>query len=420
MGGKDHDFDYTLPASRGSAAEMNYRDSALYTICEARGMVFPLSSFMTHGVVDARHTVYDIAAEDNEGWANYVMNYLGRGTLLREFYISPEKLTPFRWEMLARALAWSRSLDNCMKNAEFILGDPRKGELFGYVGKEKNKSYLSLRNPSLFGTNVAAHDIGIVGQLCEIVYPYHEYRIPRTDSLLSVPGEAVMQIVNRSREAITMPLPLGIRSTFLTGTYNTTQHYIYYPQGHSGSFTVESPVTIESIAGENMHATRISHTQWDVDISPGTRGEKKDVQIADVSSNERGVMTAKVTVPSHITAELQCVLSTAKKIPVSAKLNEKNVLMQITRGDNWQLLTVPLQSGENMIEIQCGDSIGTRTYSADMLLSCDEDQESRVLTISHKALPVTTDTSVTPVPLLQKTRRFTVPIVRKLQFTEAL
>ncbi len=96
MGGKDHDFDRRLPASRGSVFEMNYRDGALYKMLIDQKKIFPLSALMTHGVVDARHNLYNITAEDDEGWANYLMNYLGRGTLMREFYISPERLTDFR------------------------------------------------------------------------------------------------------------------------------------------------------------------------------------------------------------------------------------------------------------------------------------------------------------------------------------
>lgn len=420
MGGKDHDFDYTLPASRGSAAEMNYRDGALYKICKEDGMVFPLSSFMTHGVVDARHTVYDIAAEDNEGWANYVMNYLGRGTLLREFYISPEKLTPLRWKILARALAWARSLNNCMKNSAFILGDPRKGELFGYAGADENTSYLSLRNPSLFGTNIAAHDLGVVGQLCEVVYPYHEFFIPRIDTTFTIPGETVWQTVNTSRENIPLPVPLGIRSTLLTGSYNTTQYRVYHPPGFSGSFTVESPVPIDNIVCEGAHASRISHTQWDVDLISGNHSGNEDVQVNDIHGNSKGVISTSITIPSHITAELHCILTTQNEIPVSATVNGEKVLLQITRGDNWQLLTMPVQSGKNNIAIQCGDSLDERTYSADIVLSCNEELESHVLTIQHGTIPMTTDTTDNPVPLLHTTRRFTIPIARKLQFKETL
>ncbi len=127
MGGADYEHNKNIPATRGSAFEMNYRDGRLYELLVAKGLVFPLSALMTHGIVDGRHVGYRVKNEDDEGWANYVMNYLGRGTMMRECYMTPSNLTEKRWEILARGLRWADAMDACMVNAHFILGDPRRG-----------------------------------------------------------------------------------------------------------------------------------------------------------------------------------------------------------------------------------------------------------------------------------------------------
>ncbi|MCX7847449.1 MAG: hypothetical protein N2595_05435, partial [bacterium] len=351
MGGGDHEYNRAMPASRGSAFEMNYRDGALYTLLVERGMVFPLSALMTHGVVDGRHTPYNMRQEDDEGWANYLMNYVGRGTLMREFYISPENLSQRRWEMMARAIRWARQLDGCMANAQFILGNPNKGEVFGYSGWSNGWGYVSLRNPRLTSEKVTLGAVGVSGGVCEVVYPWHEVLAGEAGMELLIPDEGVVQLMVRPQRALDMPLPCGVRAELVASTPRATEYVLSLPEG-GGNFTIATPVEIRNVSGAGVTAHEVTGV-WHVtlvDADSVFRTAAKEVS-GELAFDERGRLRGNVYVPRGMLAKVRVVYKYRGSGSPVAERNGRLAGGEVIHGDGWRMLTVPCVSGSNTFEI---------------------------------------------------------------------
>ncbi len=351
MGGGDHDYNRALPASRGSAFEMNYRDGALYTMLVTRELAFPLSALMTHGVVDGRHTPYSMKQEDDEGWANYVMNYLGRGTLMREFYISPENLSARRWEIMARGIRWARTLDGCMAHAHFILGDPNKGELFGYTGVSNNLRYANLRNPLLSSATVPLGALGISGGVCEVVYPWHMALGGDPAALLEIPDEGVVQVMAAPLAQLDIPVPCGVRAELAASSARSTEYTLHMPEG-GGSFALASPVRVRSVSGPGATAHQVTGVWQVVMTDPDVVQRAAAGRVATaLAFDEHGVLRGSVHVPRGMLAKLRVVYHYRGGGTPVAQRNGRLAPGESINGDGWRMLTVPCVHGSNEFSV---------------------------------------------------------------------
>lgn len=109
------------------------------------------------------------------------MHY-GRGTLLKEWYISLDAMTPEQWKTLCSVHNWAKIHQSALNNAQFVGGRPDEGNAYGYIGWDKNKAVLVARN-----TNVNTQKLiipfdrttGFYGTVNEnykanVVYPYRD------------------------------------------------------------------------------------------------------------------------------------------------------------------------------------------------------------------------------------------------------
>jgi hypothetical protein len=399
MGGKDHDFDTRLPASRGSAFEMNYRDGALYQLLVTESNTFPLSALMTHGVVDARHTVYDVAAEDDEGWANYLMNYLGRGTLMRELYITPEKLTATRWNILGHAVRWAQSLDACMAHSAFALGDPRTGGLVAFAGDDGTRAYASVRNPGLSTQRVRADQLGLTNDICEVVYPWREALRNRPDLSFDIPPEAVVQLESYPRSAIAGPLVLGTRALVVTGTADTTELRIAV-DGPPREVTLAAAPgqTIKAVAAQGATVLRGNDDIWRVRVGHSTSQAGAHVRRAVMAPGP--AFTADIAVPRQIRAQLQCVLRAPQALTPAFSINGTPTIAAWTSGDGWQLATLRLQPGDNLVQVAFQKDTLPSDATLQVFLLTQMARDCATLTITHSRAR-TVAAPPRPVPLLQ-------------------
>jgi len=408
MGGSDHDFDRTQPCSRPSVFEMNYRDGALFSLLVEQGLLFPLPALMTHGVVDARHTPYDVRQEDDEGWANYVMNYLGRGTMMRELYLTPANLTQKRWTILGRGLAWAHSLDAAMAAAHFILGNPRKGELFGYAGDADGLRYASLRNPGLASAATSMAAIGLSGSVGEIVYPWHEWVAAGTGSVVEVPGEAVLQAMAC---APARPVPLGVHALMLTGTATMTEYEIQVAPGMS-KFTVSSPVRIKGVEGAGIGGiTGNADHVAEVALRGQVATAAFAVSRATVSSN--GVMECCAVVEGAVRARLRLVIRGGGPATPMVLINAGAVPVECVSGDGWRLFNVPLEPGTNNVRVGWK---GAGAATVQMFAAREVFGRPVTLRITHAAVPGS-NAEPRPVPILQDTYRYSMAVTKATAVT---
>ncbi|RLD12310.1 MAG: hypothetical protein DRI44_01095 [Chlamydiae bacterium] len=400
MGGGDHAYNKKIPATYGSDFEMNYRDDALYKIVVEKGEIFPLSALMTHGIVDGTHVAYPVKYETNEGWANYVMNYFGRGTLMRELYITPSNLTKKRWEIMARALRWAKSLDNCMVSSHFFLGNPIKMELFGYTGEKNNHRYVSVRNPQLTNINVIASQLIITNGICEIVYPYHKFIIPEKNTKISFPGECVWQAETYPIKNLKLPAPINVRSELIESGNTETKYKISYSGGGTTTFNVISPVTIGNISGDGIQSTIIDDYNQQITLIDNGVPANSKTKISGITFLSNGVFKCNVSVPKSKKVKVKLLLDKILKIK-NSMINKKSVGMSANKGVGWELITIPCGKGSNSIVIAFDmKNIPVKNIDFKTYLSVDEILHDKIITIKHKKIrPVNKFDK--PYPLMQ-------------------
>lgn len=410
MGGKDHDFDKHVPASRGSVFEMNYRDAALYRLLVENTNVFPLSAIMTHGIVDARHTVYDVRGENDEGWANYLMNYLGRGTLMRELYITPANLTERRWDILGRGLRWAHGLDDCMANARFILGNPRLGQIFGYAGGDGTRMYASIRNPQLQSQSFSLADAGLTAALCQIVYPWHEAVPYRPGLQLEAPGEAVMQYESQSITSLSRPVIVGARAMLET-SHATTTVYRISPGSVPGDVCVLAPpdLAVRSVISDTCPVECGNDGAWRL-RPPIRSADNEDARARDIVVERGPALVAHVTVPAGCRAWLECVLRDAPQAAADIRINDNPGICEWRVGDNWRLMKLPLPTGTNGVRITFSETAITATTTLQVFLASQQTLSSARVTILHTPLRRGVAPAL-PYPLLQSVARRTVELL---------
>ena len=397
MGGGDHEYNRKIPATFGSAFEMNYRDAALYKILVNDGKIFPLSALLTHGIVDGKHTPYAIKYEQDEGWANYVMNYFGRGTLMRELYITPSNLTKKRWEIMARALRWAKSLDNCMINSHFFLGNPMKMELFGYTGSCGNHRYVSIRNPQLTNICISAGQLLITNGICEIVYPYHKFIVPDKNTKISFPGECVWQAETFPIKNLKIPTPINVRSELIESKSFETKYKISYEFGKTTIFNVSSPVEIKDIIGDGVQSTKIDDCNRQIMLIDNSKTKKAEIIIDKIVFLSNGLFKCKVYVPKNKNAKIKLLFNKILKIK-NSMINCKTVRVPSNKGDKWQLLTIPCVNGTNDIVIAFVKYYPGLNYK--VFLVDDKLLKETIITIKHQKTR-TIDKLDKPYPIMQ-------------------
>lgn len=130
-----------------------YRDSHFHQSFNNPGRtvrpIVPIANFMTHGILHSSTTKYfDPKTDPVQEWLNYLVMYYGRGTLLKELYLSPDTLTDDMWKALGTASAWAQKNENLMRNTVLVGGDANEGKVYGYVSWQGDRAMLTVRNPN--------------------------------------------------------------------------------------------------------------------------------------------------------------------------------------------------------------------------------------------------------------------------------
>ncbi|MBN2579648.1 MAG: hypothetical protein JXB10_11715 [Pirellulales bacterium] len=127
---------------------LTYRDQEVYNNVVRRSPLFPLGALMLHGVVLGQHGPSRIKEFTAAGLKDDIRIYFGSGVALQELYITPKRMTPEAWHVLAEAAKWSRASADVLADTHWIGGDPAKLEVYGYASWSPRKGIVTLRNPS--------------------------------------------------------------------------------------------------------------------------------------------------------------------------------------------------------------------------------------------------------------------------------
>jgi hypothetical protein len=114
----------------------------LYDDFRVKKYVFPFSAVMTHGFWVFDGTLFPQFKDD-------CLMTIGRGITDWEILTSPQNMDEKRYQFLGRAIRWGKANWDILSNTKMILGDPGKGEVYGYAHLGKGAALVFLRNPSL-------------------------------------------------------------------------------------------------------------------------------------------------------------------------------------------------------------------------------------------------------------------------------
>jgi hypothetical protein len=163
---------------------------------------FPIANIMTHGIIRNARGQMSFPTDLPRDWSDHVLMHYGRGTLLREWYLSPASVTPDEWKALIAVHQWTEARKPDMINTCYVGGRPDDGHAYGYMGwsRDCQTGTLVARNPAA-GTATLSVRLdattffsGKPGQAwhARMVYPYR-MELPTTyrggeTAEISIPG----------------------------------------------------------------------------------------------------------------------------------------------------------------------------------------------------------------------------------------
>lgn len=184
----------------------------------------PISRLMTHGII--RNSTGNMESPDDtmQDWLEHVLMHYGRGTLLKEWYISPEVMKPDHWKALCTVHNWVALHRQSFNNTVFVGGRPDEGNAYGYIGWSGNNGVLVARNPSAktqkltIPFNQSVRFNGVFGKSfsAQVVFPYNdvypEYFVSGKDIEIELPGYATMafeikegKVANKPQADLALP-----------------------------------------------------------------------------------------------------------------------------------------------------------------------------------------------------------------------
>jgi hypothetical protein len=148
----DDGFNANWPELSGRAQATTDRDVFFWRMWGQAGdrPWFPISSIMTHGIIRNRGGQMSFKTDTLRDWSDHVLMHYGRGTLLREWYLTPSAMLPEEWKALIAIHEWTDSRRSSLNHTCFIGGRPDEGEVYGYIGwaRDGSTGTLVARNPS--------------------------------------------------------------------------------------------------------------------------------------------------------------------------------------------------------------------------------------------------------------------------------
>ncbi len=148
----DDGFNANWPELAGRAQATTDRDAYFWRMWgdPADRPWFPISAVMTHGIIRNARGQMSFATDTPRDWCDHVLMHYGRGTLLREWYLSPAAVQPPEWAALVAIHRWADARRPSLAHACYVGGRPDEGHAYGYVGFDDagRSGTLVARNPA--------------------------------------------------------------------------------------------------------------------------------------------------------------------------------------------------------------------------------------------------------------------------------
>jgi len=148
----DDGFNANWPELAGRAQATTDRDAYFWRMWgdPADRPWFPISAVMTHGIIRNARGQMAFPTDTPRDWCDHVLMHYGRGTLLREWYLSPPAVQPQEWAALVAVHRWADARRSSLAHACYVGGRPDEGQAYGYCGFDDagTSGTLVARNPA--------------------------------------------------------------------------------------------------------------------------------------------------------------------------------------------------------------------------------------------------------------------------------
>ncbi len=342
MQGEDYGYQESLPSLNDRDKAITYKDVVLWDDFRKSDLLFPISSLMTHGIIKGRYNLLGGANESLSSFSDEVMMYFGRGVMMWELYITPELLSHGEWNALASAIKWAKSNVDVLKHTRMILGNPSKGEVYGYVHMTKSKGIVVLRNP---GVDRKTANVSLTADLGDIdpnvpyylkvIYPYN-YIFPHPVKLgeglkLTLDGYEVLAAELIPAGAVDGELPVGIRYSDEMGKL-----FVY---GEAGTAAHVKALSGKELGTIHFNGTAEAPKYKVISQSSGVTGYSGHISIQVPSNYSNPRLAMLVTSPRKIDGKFEIKVNGVERVPSVKKGNGQ-----------WYWAIVPLEKGGNDVE----------------------------------------------------------------------
>lgn len=191
----------------------------------------PISRLMTHGIIRSSTGNMESPDDTMQDWMEHVLMHYGRGTLLKEWYISPDIMSADHWKALCTVHNWVAANQACFNNTMLVGGRPDEGNAYGYIGWNNGKAVLVARNPSAVTKKLripfdqSVQFRGKPGGVfsAQVVFPYVDaypvHFISGKPMEIELPGYATMAFeINPGKAPMAIPQPIGLPKITKTDT----------------------------------------------------------------------------------------------------------------------------------------------------------------------------------------------------------
>lgn len=181
----------------------------------------PISRLMTHGIIKSSDGRMESKEDDLQDWLEHVLMHYGRGTLLKEWYITPSALQPDEWKALCTVDNWARENREMLNNMVYVGGRPDEGHAYGYMGWHDENGVLIARNPGAetqklvipFDENTGFYLKKGESYAADVLFPYQDAYPAAFQSggkiVVELPGYATMAFSFRKGKPMRSVKPAG-------------------------------------------------------------------------------------------------------------------------------------------------------------------------------------------------------------------
>ncbi|MHB9138819.1 MAG: hypothetical protein ACYC4Q_05395 [Victivallaceae bacterium] len=176
----------SLPSKSQRDSSTTHRDIMYYNMLQRDKSVIPLDCFDNHEFPDAMRNPF---VEAPGLWTNALWMSFMRGSSYLAYTLQPEKLEAWQADSFRKIMAFCRknSKHIFVHNGRMILGNPNKGEMYGFFQPGADESWCVIRNPlpvpqtlKFNSPELAEHKVKTVYQF----YPHYEFMNPESSIML--------------------------------------------------------------------------------------------------------------------------------------------------------------------------------------------------------------------------------------------